>query len=102
MWLRGRGEAPDAQRLAIGRLEGGDGLAVMVEGELTVEVVADFDARAGVGTALRAGWDLEGVSIERDGIVIGDLAAILKAQHIVRAQVGRPRAKGRAGLRRLF
>ena len=49
-------------------------------------MLANLDASADEGATLRAGRDLELVSTERDGIVMGNDACELEAQHIVGAQ----------------
>jgi len=71
-------------------LEGGQALPLVVDGELAIQVVADFDTGSGVGAASGALWYGKDMACERDSVVAGDGSSVLEAEEVGSMQAGRP------------
>ena len=66
----------------------------VTNGQRAIQALLDQDASAGITDAVRAGWDLQALAIERDGVIVGDSTPVLEAEDIFPSQVLRPGAIG--------
>jgi hypothetical protein len=79
----GWGELAHARRAGKERVEGGQGLILVADGETAFKVMVELDAFAGVGAAIGARGNGQGVTGEGDGVVIGDGALVVEAEDIL-------------------
>ena len=96
---RGRSELAHPDGIRRGGLIGDQGVALVADGEAPIEVLKDVDAGAGVADAVGARRNAKPVTIEGDGVIVGDGALVFEAEHLVWLEAGGPGAVGRAGLR---
>ena len=80
---------------AAGGGRGGQAAPLIVDEQPAVETLAELDAAAGVGAAVRAAGDLDQPGAEADGVVAGDAARVAAAEPV--GEVARRAAPGGVG-----
>ena len=63
-------------------------LRLVPHADRAIEQLVEPHARFGVAAVPRAGWDLKGVALELNGVVMIDHAAIAEAQDTVQIEPG--------------
>ena len=79
---RGRRKLFDPHRLFIGRFKGDQALSLVTHFQATIQMLAHFHFRLGIAAASRSGWNLQAMTVEGEGVVVGDRAAVLEAEEV--------------------
>ncbi len=82
----------DWSQLWRGEEAGGKPLALVPDGERTIEPFVDVDEHLRVAAAARARQNLETPGAHRDGVIVGDAPLVFEAKDGVRIEAGGPRA----------
>ena len=86
------------RRTRDGRQKGHEHLVLIGDGQAAIHAVPEINACPDVTAAVRGRWELQGLAVERDGMVVGDAALIVKAEQAVQIAAVRQRLTSRAGL----
>jgi len=65
-------------------------LPLIAYGQAAIQVVAQLNSGFGEAFALGAGWDLQAMLVEGDGVVVSHLTGVLEAEVIKRISLFRP------------
>jgi hypothetical protein len=97
--VSGRSELAHPDGIRRGGLIADQGVPLVADGEAPTEVLKDVDAGAGLADAVGARGNGRPLSIEGDGVVVGDATVVFEAEHLLWLEIVGPGAVGRAGLR---